>query len=103
MWDDNMLPNQLENMTTSLKELQHNIRMVLKKDGIKQLITSTVNKVMQALEKKMEGKEQKIKENTNELQEKPEFFELENKLLKTKNCNLQGKCFQSAFLLTITH
>ena len=53
MRDDSRLHNQLESLTTSLKELQDNIRMVLKNYiDIEQRITSTVNKVLQALEKK---------------------------------------------------
>ena len=69
MRDDSRLHNQLENMTTSLKELQYTIIMVLKNYRyIEQRITSTVNKVLQALEKKMEiNIEQKIKEKTNKL------------------------------------
>mgnify|MGYP000016449060 CR=1 FL=1 len=69
MRDDSRLHNQLENMTTSLKELQYTIIMVLKNYiYIEQRITSTVNKVLQALEKKMEiNIEQKIKEKTNKL------------------------------------
>lgn len=83
--DMSVIQNHLDIMTNNIRELRESVELVLKKDDVEKLITSTVSKIMETMEEKMkETIDKKIKNLTKELVDKLEALNLENNILRAK-------------------
>lgn len=86
---------QLENMSESLTEVRGDLKTLMKKEDIENLITTTVTNIMETLEKKLTSFiNTKIKEETKELQDKIGSLEFENAELKSKLDQMKTKMDQ---------
>ena len=76
---------QLDLMSQTLKDLRENIQNTLKKQDIEKLVQTTVNKIVETLEKSMRHTiETRIKEETKEIMGRVESYEKENEMLREK-------------------
>ena len=74
----NLLNQQLEHLTSDLKDTKDRVMNLMSKDEVQNFISETINKVMSSVEKKVEKLiDNKIKEKTKTLEEKVEFLEFD--------------------------
>lgn len=86
---------QLEQMSESLTEVRGDLKTLMKKEDIENLITTTVTNIMENLEKKMtEYINSKINGNLTDLQDKIHSLEFENADLKSKIDHMETKLDQ---------
>ena len=77
-----ILNQQLEHLTSDLKDTRDRVMNLMCKDEVQNFISETINKVMSSVEKKIEKLiDSKIKEKTKTLQEKVESLEFDKKNL----------------------
>lgn len=87
----NMLHEQLDTLTADLKVTNESIKKLMTKDGIEELITKTVNKLLGQLEEKNKIKkyvdikiEEKVKEKTTKLNDRLDHMTYENGEIKDR-------------------
>ena len=77
-----ILNQQLEHLTSDLKDTKDRVMNLMSKDEVQNFISETINKVMSSVEKKIEKLiDSKIKEKRKTLEEKVESLELDKKNL----------------------
>lgn len=92
---------QLDSMNENLSEVRGELKTLMKKEDIENLITSTVTTIMEKMEKKLTDIiNRKINENTEELCDKIRCLEYENAKLNSKLDNMKSKIDQEYENLT---
>ena len=87
-----LLSHQIEEMSSEMKSLKDSVGKIMTKDDMKAFIKSTVEEVMNEINKGIDLQiEAKIKEHSKSLNKNIEDLRKENELLKTENNTLQTK------------
>lgn len=80
-----LIHNHLDQLSDSIKELRGDLKQILKKDEIENLITTTISNIIDKMENRIKKSiEDKLHQKLDSLLEKVNSLEYENKLLKEK-------------------